>query len=77
MKSYADEIADLLAKELGLFKSAYRTVDFEYFKKTVEDAKTCDDLKILENWIESGRVTERQDEALLILRNKQKQLCSK
>jgi hypothetical protein len=72
-KSAADEIAELMDKELN--KEAFRMVSFETFKNAVESAKTCEDLRRPQAWYDSGRLVENRGRAFKILINRKKELC--
>jgi len=73
-KSAADEIAEAMIEALE--KEAARwPVSWEAFKKVVDSATKCEDLKTPQSWIEQGRCAMFQDRAIAYLGKKRTELC--
>lgn len=73
-KSAAEEIAENMARFLE--KSAGFPIDWEYFKKTVDDARRCEDLQAPWRWIEGGKTATYQSRAFQYFLQKERELKS-
>lgn len=72
-KTATQEIAEAMAETLGFDKEAFRNMSLENFKTLVDEAKTCEDLQLLEGRV--NRVSMAPEQAAMYLNRKKQLLC--